>query len=102
MLFIPLIISIIFLTIPFITHVEYGFYQLLRFVVCGASAYSAYTFFKIGIKPLAWLLVGVAIIFNPFFSLHFRREVWHEIDIVTAIIQSISFYVGVMQKRKKD
>lgn len=102
MVYIPLIISIIFLCIPFLTHVEYGYYQLLRFVVCGSAAYSAYIFFKIGIKPILWVLVLIAIIFNPLFPLHFKREGWHAIDIATIIIQLIFFSIGMMHKGKKE
>jgi len=101
MVYIPLIISVFFLCIPFITHVEYGYYQLLRFVVCGASAYSAYTFFRIGLKPILWMLVVIAIIFNPLFPLHLKRESWHAIDIVTIVIQLIFFSIGIMHKGKK-
>ena len=99
---IPLIVSILFLIISLFVKAEYGFYQLLRLVVCGASAYSAYVFFKSGMRFLPWILVLIAIIFNPVFPAHFRRETWQVIDIVTAAVQFAFLFVGISSNGKTE
>lgn len=98
---IPLIISIAFLLTSLFVKAEYGFYQLLRLVVCGASIYSAYVLFKSGMRFLPWTLVLIAMIFNPVFPGHFRKETWQVIDIITAVIQFAFLFVGIKQKGRE-
>ncbi|MFC1636345.1 DUF6804 family protein [Planctomycetota bacterium] len=71
----------------------YGYYQLLRFVVCGVSVYvavMAYTWKKIW---ATWLFGIVAILFNPLVPIHLSRELWQPIDFMTAVLFVVTVFV---------
>jgi hypothetical protein len=60
----------------------YGYYQLLRLVVCGASIYVSFTAYNWQKTWAVWLFGLVAILFNPLIPIHFSREVWKLIDVL--------------------
>ena len=63
----------------------YGYYGLLRLVVCASAAYSAYALLSGAQRPwLAWTFVGLAILYNPIFRVHFERETWSIINVISA------------------
>ena len=64
----------------------YGYYQLLRWVVCGVAifvAISAYGWQKLW---ATWLFGFVAVLFNPLAPIHLSRAVWKPIDIICATL----------------
>lgn len=62
----------------------YGYYQVLRIVVCGLSCYGAYLAYNAESHIWMWLLAGIAILFNPIFPIYLERDLWNVIDLVTA------------------
>ena len=68
----------------------YGFYQLLRLVVCGVSAYSAYTANNSGQIRWTWLLGLIALLFNPFVPIYLSRADWLPIDLLVAVVLLVS------------
>jgi len=66
----------------------YGYYTLLRIIVCGAAALIAYQHYEKEREVSFWvaLMAGVAILFNPIIPVHLNREIWAPIDIITAVI----------------
>lgn len=89
-----LIIPIIFLVIAPLFKFPYGLYVLLRLVVFGSAACMIYYSYK-DTKELnvTILIFGfIALLFNPFFPVHFPREVWMVLDFVTAFIYGYTFY----------
>lgn len=62
----------------------YGYYQLLRLVVCGAGAYFAYTTYQWGKLRAVWVFGAIAVLFNPLLPVHLTREIWAVIDVVCA------------------
>lgn len=63
----------------------YGYYTLLRvstFVVFGLLAYDV----SLRRKVLPWVLGSMALVFNPFIKVHFSKEVWAVIDVISAVI----------------
>ena len=69
----------------------YGFYVLLRLVVCGAAALLTYDECRLcgGVSGWAMLLAGVALLFNPLIPVHLTREIWAPIDIGAALLMVI-------------
>jgi hypothetical protein len=64
----------------------YGYYQLLRFIVCGVSLYVAYMAY-IWKKQWATCLFGIiAVLFNPLIPIHLSRELWQPIDLFCAVL----------------
>lgn len=68
----------------------YGYYQLLRFLVCGVSLYVAYMAYSWQKLWATWLFGIVAVLFNPLLPIHLSREIWQPIDVICAIIFVVS------------
>lgn len=64
----------------------YGYYQLLRFVVCGVSAYVAFMAYRRQRQWATWLFGFIAILFNPLAPIHLSRDIWQPIDLVCALL----------------
>ena len=64
----------------------YVYYQLLRFVVCGVSGYTAFVVFKWQKLWATWLFALIAILFNPLIPIHLPREVWQLIDVACVFL----------------
>ena len=72
----------------------YDFYTIMRWIVCGVSAYGAYTKFERNPPAWAWTFVIMAVAFNPIVPLRLSRETWAPIDVVAASILIASVVVG--------
>lgn len=82
-----------------LTDWPYGYYQLLRLVVCGGAvcvAHSAFTWKKIW---AVWLFGIIALLFNPLIPIHLSRELWKPIDVVCAIL---FFVMPVLLKKPEE
>lgn len=78
----------------------YGYYQLLRFVVCGVSAYIAFMAYQWHKLWATWLFAFIAVLFNPLIPIHLPKEVWHTIDVTCAFLfVAIAF---TLRKPKED
>lgn len=64
---------------------SYEFFTLLRFVVCGSTAYVAWLAYKDQQEKWSWLFGAIAILFNPLLPIYLTREIWVVIDFITAI-----------------
>lgn len=71
----------------------YGYYQLLRFVICGVSAYVAYMAYNWQKIWAVWLFGFIALLFNPLIVIHLSRELWQPIDFVSAVLFIIVTFV---------
>ena len=76
----------------------YGYYQLLRFVVCGVGGYIAFVVFKWKELWAMWLFGFIAVLFNPLIPIHLPREIWRLIDIACALLFAT---VAVSKGRRK-
>ena len=78
----------------------YGYYQLLRFVVCGVSVYVAFVAYDWKKLWATWLLGFVAVLFNPLLPIHLSRDLWQPIDVICAVVFIV---VGlILKKPAKD
>ncbi len=64
----------------------YGYYMLLRLIVCGVFAWASFITYERKHETLPWVYGIVAILFNPLLKIHFPKEIWVLIDIATAIL----------------
>ncbi len=64
----------------------YGYYVVLRWVVCGAGIATA--ILASGLKKTGWLwiFVSVAVLFNPILPVHLNRDTWTLLDVAAAIL----------------
>lgn len=81
-----LLVAALMLCVAVIPTLPYGFYTLLRLIVCGAAAYAA---FKLKDNPLLsgnFIPLSImAVLFNPFIPVHLTRLIWLVIDLTSAI-----------------
>ncbi len=69
-----------------LAELPYGYYQLLRLVVCGVGVYVAFTAYSWQ-KMWAVRLFGfVALLFNPLIPIHLSKELWQPIDVICALL----------------
>lgn len=68
----------------------YGYYEFTRFVTMAVFIYLAYGAFKANNKDRMFVLVALAILFQPFIKIALGRVIWNIVDILVAI------YLGYM------
>jgi hypothetical protein len=98
-----LIPALIAAAMLFITlgHLPYGYYTLLRFVICGSAAV-AFVGYSGGKIWAAWLFGFVAVLFNPLVKIHFHKDAWQVLDFICAILFIISLFVVRLPPNKSS
>ena len=76
----------------------YGYYTLLRFVVCGVSAYGANFSAQLRRNNWAWIFGIVALLFNPIIPIHLNRDIWAFIDSGVGVLFLVSLFVVRKQR----
>ena len=66
----------------------YGYYVLLRLVVCAAAALLTFYDCRVRRRVSGWAITmaGIALLFNPLIPVHLTRAVWIPIDLSTALL----------------
>ena len=70
----------------------YGYYTLLRIVTCGAAGYGAFVAYEWQRRMWVWIMVAVAVLFNPVVPVHLTREIWGVIDVGAAVLLVVSVF----------
>jgi len=70
----------------------YGYYTLLRWVICGIFAFLALRAHDEGKKEWVWLLGITAGVYNPLIPLHLGREIWLLANLVTIGVAIASIF----------
>ena len=83
-----------------LSDLPYGYYVLIRWVVCGVTAYGAFVSFGFDRKGWAWIFGIIAVLFNPIIIIHLAREIWAPIDIAVALTLIISLFFIPTSKEK--
>lgn len=73
----------------------YDFYTILRWIVCGVSAYGAMLAHERKADGWLWTFGVIAAFFNPFLPVRLSREMWAPIDIATGLVLLGSLRSGV-------
>lgn len=71
----------------------YGYYTLLRWIVCGVAAFAAVRASELGKSGWVWPLATIALFFNLIIPVHLERETWAFIDIGVAVLLLISILI---------
>ncbi len=90
---IPSLIAIGFLLLASFDW-PYGYYTLLRLVVCAAACWIVFVSFKSesSFRWVGWPFALIALLFNPLVPVHLDREVWRIIDFVVAAVFGIAIW----------
>jgi len=70
----------------------YGYYQILRWVICGLTGYSAFLAYKNDKDAWTWIFGITAVLFNPIAPIHLPRDTWSFIDLIAAAIIFTSIF----------
>jgi hypothetical protein len=89
---IPAIIAAVMLLLALASW-PYGYYQLLRLVVCGVSVYVAFMAYQWQKIWETWTFGFIAVLFNPLIPIHFSRELWQTIDVICALLFILSVFI---------
>ena len=87
---VPAVVSIVFLILAVVNSWPYGFYTLLRLVVCGSAAYLAVQFHSQSNDAWTWAMAGVALLFNPVLPVGLGRDMWVPIDAAAAVVFALA------------
>jgi FtsH-binding integral membrane protein len=79
-------------------HNPYGYYIILRWVVCAIFIYCAIRAHRETSEAWTWIFGVNAALYNPIFPLHLGRQIWSTVNIVSTILIIVSFFT---LKRKK-
>jgi hypothetical protein len=83
----------------------YGYYQILRFVVCGVSVYVAYLAYNWQKLWATWMFGFIALLFNPLIPIYLTKKTWQPIDIICAVLFAVVAFDlknPSKENRKKD
>ena len=80
----PLFIAAALLLLA-VAPLPYGYYTLLRIVVCIVFAWAAVVALSQERAALPWALGFVAVLFNPIVPIHLPKVVWVPIDVSAGI-----------------
>jgi hypothetical protein len=86
------IVSAILLLIGIPTGWPYSYYILLRWIICAASIYVAYRFYKSKITGWAWIFGSLALLFNPVLPFYLNKSTWVGIDLISSILYFVAGY----------
>jgi len=95
-LLILIFLSSILLFIAVDNRFSEGFYTLLRIIVTATSCYIIYLEF-VKKNIFFYLFVATAVLFNPIIQLHFRRDTWQIIDVLS-ILLFITYLIYIVIK----
>lgn len=73
-----------------IASMPYGYYAFLRILVTGVFLWASYIAVQRKNDALIWLFLIIALIFNPFFKIHFSKNLWSLVNIISGIILLLS------------
>jgi hypothetical protein len=75
-----------FLFIALTSGLPYGYFQILRWVVCGASCYGAFLAMEKDLQGWMWTMAGMALLFNPILPIRLSRDLWQILDVIGGIV----------------
>lgn len=89
---VPTFTSIIVLLLATLATWPHGFYTLLRLVVCASAIYLTLRASMIKNSPWFWIMLGIAILFNPLAPITLPRLYWQVLDGGMAILFSLAMF----------
>ncbi len=76
----------------------YAYYQVLRWVVVIAGVVNAYQAYEEKRTGWIWVMIAIAILFNPVAPIYLDKGLWNIMDIVAAILMFSYVSTGKNEK----
>lgn len=92
-LFVPQLLGIGMLGWAMVPTNPYGYYLVLRWVICGIFAYLAVQAYERQMSSWTWAFGVTAGIYNPIVRVHGTRELWTLVNLVTIALLISSMVV---------
>jgi hypothetical protein len=74
-----------------LANIPYGYYQFLRWFVCGIAVYGAYLNYSNKRYIWVWVFGVVALLFNPIFKFYLASGAWKTIYLSSGVLFCIYF-----------
>ena len=71
----------------------FAYYQLMNWIVVGASIVTSMQASNKNRVPVMWLFILVAVVFNPIAPLYLDQSVWRIVDMVAGGIFAIALFI---------
>ena len=88
--------------VALIPSLPYGYYSVMRWLVCASCAWLALTSYRNGQEAWAWGWGVIAGIYNPIFPVHANREIWSIINVVTIVVAAWCGFKASQPNRGKQ
>lgn len=86
------LISIVMLLLAIPPIWPYGYYTLLRIVVCGTCAFLTWIANELNKTFWIWIFGLLTLVFNPVMPIHLDKETWVAIDGIAAFFILLSLW----------
>ena len=90
---------IVLLLILCLFDMPYGYYEFTRFIAMTVFSYLAYDAFKAGNKDRMFVLIALAVLFQPFIKIALGRVIWNIVDVLVAMYMGYMLF-RTLQKSK--
>lgn len=80
---IPQIVGVAMLAWALVPANPYGYYILLRIVLCGICVFLAVKAYELKQVGWVWVLAITAVVYNPIVRIHLNREIWSVVNLAT-------------------
>ena len=97
-IWIPQAVAAAMLLLALTPDMPYGYYVLLRWIMCGILAFLAFVALERKKSEWVWILGIAAAIYNPFVTIHLGKEIWSIANVITIVVVLVS--VSKLKERK--
>ena len=73
-----------------IADLPYGYYTLMRLVVCATAVFVIVVAVKLGRMWAVWAFSVVALLFNPIVPVHLTKSLWQPLDFIAGVLLIVS------------
>lgn len=78
----------------------YGYYVFLRWIITGVAIFILWIAHNLERRGWFWLMMLIAILFNPIVPIHLDKEIWVAIDFIVATLFLVSIFKIKIYERK--
>ena len=98
----PHILVVVLLLWALIPTNPYGYYSVMRWIVCSSFIYLAVRSHKQHLQTWVWVWGVAAGIYNPIFPVHATREFWSLVNVVTIGLVTFAVFGNALGKAFKS